>query len=77
MAKITCDNDADCVGILDQSCDYKGQGLFLLCRKGIVSSETYESSCMFHKKEYFGMNLVQIIFYWSSTYYFKFPYINH
>ena len=75
LAKISCDNDQSCIGILDQTCDYKSQGSFRLCHNGIKSSEMYATSCMFqkkdYKKDYFGMYFFQNIFMYFKLEYYR------
>ena len=48
VAKMACDSNADCVGIYNRQCNGKH---FMLCLADSDLSNSYESSCVYMKKD--------------------------
>ena len=48
VAKMACDSNPDCVGIYNRECNGK---LFMLCFADANLSNSYESSCVYMKKD--------------------------
>ena len=63
QARINCNADENCIGVLERSCD--NSGTFHLCKKGFITSETYTSSCVYKKKHHHGMYLVYYLLWFS------------
>ena len=60
QAKIRCDADEKCIGVLDRSCDNSGP--FHLCKKGFITSKKYRSSCIYKKKIHQGVYFIFLYF---------------
>ena len=52
LAEFACEQDKDCVGIVNNYCDREGP--FELCKGGFVAPDSYQLHCIYQKKRYSG-----------------------